>query len=52
MLDELLKSQLELEEINNDIITKQDEVIKLLQEQNQFLRKLVEKYIIIKEPKL
>ena len=51
MLDEILKSQLELEEINNDIIAKQNEVIKLLQEQNQFLRKLVEKYII-KEPKL
>jgi len=51
MLDEILKSQLELEEINNDIIAKQNEVIKLLEEQNQFLRKLVEKYII-KEPKL
>ena len=51
MLDEILKSQLELEEINNDIIAKQNEVIKLLEEQNQFLRKLVEKYII-KKPKL
>ena len=51
MLDEILKSQLELEEINNDIIAKQNEVIKLLQEQNQFLRKLVEKYVV-KEPKL
>lgn len=51
MLDEILKSQLELEEINNDIIAKQNEVIKLLEEQNQFLRKLVKKYVV-KEPKL
>ena len=51
MLDEILKAHLELEEVNNDIIAKQNEVIKLLQEQNQFLRKLVEKYVV-KEPKL
>jgi len=51
MLDEILKEHLELEEINDGIIAKQDEVIKLLQEQNQYLRKLVEKYII-KKPKL
>ena len=51
MLDEILKAHFELEEVNNDIIIKQDEVIKLLQEQNQFLRKLVEKYVV-KEPKL
>jgi hypothetical protein len=51
MLNEILKAHIELEEINNGIIAKQDELIKQLQEQNQFLRNLVDTYII-KEPKL
>lgn len=46
MLEEIVKVHLELEQINNDIIEKQDEHIKQLEAHIIELREIIQKYIL------
>jgi len=50
-LEEVIKAHEELEELNNEIIKKQQETIELLKEQVGELREIIEKYIL-KKPSL
>jgi uncharacterized coiled-coil protein SlyX len=46
MFDKLLKVHEELEELNNQIIAEQKDVIAKLQQQNQLLIEIIEKYLL------
>jgi hypothetical protein len=46
MFDKLLKVHEELEEVNNQIIAEQKQVIQKLQQQNQELIEIIEKYLL------